>query len=202
MVWRRSTSSKKELRSSSTPVEISTIQVSLFQHFFVFYVCLTQTDHSFKAVGLPEGMAIPEYSHAIADILRMPEGYSCDAIQLSDASLVKEGDTPPGSAMVTALVSYLIHSSNESFQNVILPLSCPMPKAQEIQGLGDFDFTEHEDLIFGANKYHCTTDWLAALLCPGAFTPVHNDHLLCGQYMVHNFGRKVLADFYFYFFLN
>ena len=45
-------------------------------------------------------------------------------------------------------------------------------------------------------SYGASDNLAAALVCPPAFTVMHNDHILCGQVLFHYYGRKVSGNYF------
>jgi hypothetical protein len=67
-----------------------------------------------------------------------------------------------------------------------------MPKTPRKDGDCGIYFDAHPHISNVIGKYYeADSTWGAAFVCAPAFTPVHNDHILCGQLMFHFFGRKV-----------
>lgn len=98
-----------------------------------------------------------------------------------------------GKTMVNNLLEYWEKKDEASFLKVTLPLSCAIgePCPQTNSGLGNYPF---EEVVANYVQEQCAEDrygWKAAVLSAPAYTMVHHDHLVCGQFMIHAFGHKV-----------
>jgi len=128
---------------------------------------------------------------ALHDLSRIPAKEHADIVCMKTAELLKKNKTPSGVEMERNLLRYMETRDEKDFDKLRLPLSMSQKKACEVtkKGLSKWNPIPHipENLRWASGN----EEWKTALVASPAFTPVHADHIFCGQMMAHLFGHKV-----------
>ncbi len=122
----------------------------------------------------------------------MDAGSDCGAVNMGTGLLVDQDKVPDGREMVRRFMEHLVRNEEKYFNQVVLPLSCPIlsPCPETQWGVKEFDLRR----VIPKNLESYVEDvngWKGSLVCAPSYTKIKNENFLCGKVVVHMFGRKV-----------
>ena len=158
--------------------------------------CFLRVDHPFKAVPLKDIGNRVSLQDALYDLSRINEEQHADIVWLQTSEMLSTAKSPSGVEMERDLLRYMQTRKDEDFARMRLPLSIPHNTRckDTSKGLLNWDPSPHipENMRWAS----WNEEWKSALVAAPAFTPVHADHIFCGQMMAHLFGHKVWLSFH------